>query len=168
MKHTRFAKVLVAMFAGVLMVAALGGCAQQDTAATQQQSENRQYMTQVNQTMEDLKTRLESFTDAVSRGDVVGMRTQADNAFKSIEDLNKIEAPEDMKKIQAEYVEGCNDLKDAMNAYIGLYSEIESATDDQPFDYGTYDERLKAIQDQYDKGIGKLQSGDNKASELPS
>ena len=59
-------------------------------------------------------------------------------------------------------------LKDAMNAYIGLYSEIESATDDQPFDYGTYDERLKAIQDQYDKGIGKLQSGDNKASELPS
>lgn len=55
-----------------------------------------------------------------------------------------------------------------MNAYIGLYSEIESATDDQPFDYGTYDERLKAIQDQYDKGIGKLQSGDNKASELPS
>ena len=31
MKHTRFAKVLVAMFAGVLMVAALGGCAQQDT-----------------------------------------------------------------------------------------------------------------------------------------
>ena len=168
MKHTRFAKVLVAMFAGVLMVAALGGCAQQDTAAAQQQSENRQYMTQVNQTMDDLKSRLESFTDAVSRGDVVGMRTQADNAFKSIEDLNKIEAPEDMKKIQAEYVEGCNDLKDAMNAYIGLYSEIESATDDQPFDYGTYDERLKAIQDQYDKGIGKLQSGDNKASELPS
>ena len=46
MKHTRFAKVLVAMFAGVLMVAALGGCAQQDTAAAQQQSENRQYMTQ--------------------------------------------------------------------------------------------------------------------------
>ena len=55
MKHTRFAKVLVAMFAGVLMVAALGGCAQQDTAAAQQQSENRQYMTQVNQTMDDLK-----------------------------------------------------------------------------------------------------------------
>ena len=52
MKHTRFAKVLVAMFAGVLMVAALGGCAQQDTAAAQQQSENRQYMTQVNQTMD--------------------------------------------------------------------------------------------------------------------
>lgn len=124
-------------------------------------------MTQVNQTMEDLAGKLDGFSDAVARGDLVTMRTQADNAFKSIEDLNKIQAPEDMKKIQAEYVEGCNDLKDAMNAYIGLYSEIESATDDQPFDYGTYDERLKAIQDQYDKGIGKLQSGDNKASERP-
>ena len=45
MKHTRFVKAVVAVCAGVLMVAALGGCAQQDTAATQQQSENRQYMT---------------------------------------------------------------------------------------------------------------------------
>ena len=54
MKHTRFVKAVVAVCAGVLMVAALGGCAQQDTAATQQQSENRQYMTQVNQTMDDL------------------------------------------------------------------------------------------------------------------
>lgn len=63
-------------------------------------------MTQVNQTMEDLAGKLDGFSDAVARGDLVTMRTQADNAFKSIEDLNKIEAPEDMKKIQAEYVEG--------------------------------------------------------------
>ena len=62
-------------------------------AAAQQQSENRQYMTQVNQTMDDLKSRLESFTDAVSRGDVVGMRTQADNAFKAIDDLNNLTSP---------------------------------------------------------------------------
>ena len=125
MKHTRFAKVLVAMFAGVLMVAALGGCAQQDTAAAQQQSENRQYMTQVNQTMDDLKSRLESFTD------------------------------------------GTADLKDALNSYIDLYTEIDSATEEQPFDYSTYDQRIQDIKSKYDEGIGKLQSGDNKASELP-
>ena len=116
MKHTRFAKVLVAMFAGVLMVAALGGCAQQDTAAAQQQSENRQYMTQVNQTMDDLKSRLESFTDAVSRGDVVGMRTQADNAFKAIDDLSNLNVPDALKDIQKEYVDGTADLKDALNS----------------------------------------------------
>ena len=50
-------------------------------------------MTQVNQTMDDLKSRLESFTDAVSRGDVVGMRTQADSAFKAIDDLNNLNVP---------------------------------------------------------------------------
>ncbi len=149
MKHTRFVKAVVAVCAGVLMVAALGGCAQQDTAATQQQSENRQYMTQVNQSMDDLKTRLESFTDAVSRGDVVGMRTQADNAFKAIDDLNNIDVP------------------DALNSYIELYTEIDSATEDQPFDYSTYDQRIQDIKKQYDEGIGKLQSGDNKATELP-
>ena len=153
MKHTRFAKVLVAMFAGVLMVAALGGCAQQDTAAAQQQSENRQYMTQVNQTMDDLKSRLESFTDAVSRGDVVGMRTQADNAFKAIDDLSNLNVPDA--------------LKDALNSYIDLYTEIDSATEEQPFDYSTYDQRIQDIKSKYDEGIGKLQSGDNKASELP-
>ncbi|WP_302397558.1 hypothetical protein [Eggerthella sinensis] len=167
MKHTRFVKAVVAVCAGVLMVAALGGCAQQDTAATQQQSENRQYMTQVNQSMDDLKTRLESFTDAVSRGDVVGMRTQADNAFKAIDDLNNIDVPDALKDIQAEYVGGSNDLKDALNSYIELYTEIDSATEDQPFDYSTYDQRIQDIKKQYDEGIGKLQSGDNKATELP-
>ena len=167
MKHTRFVKAVVAMCAGVLMVAALGGCAQQDTAATQQQSENRQYMTQVNQSMDDLKTRLESFTDAVSRGDVVGMRTQADNAFKAIDDLNNIDVPDALKDIQTEYVDGSNDLKDALNTYIELYTEIDSATEDQPFDYSTYDQRIQDIKKQYDEGIGKLQSGDNKATELP-
>lgn len=167
MKHTRFVKAVVAVCAGVLMVAALGGCAQQETAATQQQSENRQYMTQVNQSMDDLKTRLESFTDAVSRGDVVGMRTQADNAFKAIDDLNNIDVPDALKDIQAEYVDGSNDLKDALNSYIELYTEIDSATEDQPFDYSTYDQRIQDIKKQYDEGIGKLQSGDNKATELP-
>lgn len=165
MKHTRFAKVLVAMFAGVLMVAALGGCAQQDTAATQQQSENRQYMTQVNQTMEDLQSRLDGFTDAVSRGDLVGMRTQADNAYKALDELGKLNVPDDLKDIQQEYVDGTNKLKDALNAYIELYTEIDSATEAQPFDYSTYDQRIADIKSQYDEGIGKLQSGDNKASE---
>lgn len=167
MKHTRFAKMFVALCAGVLMVAALGGCAQQDNAAAQQQSENRQYMTQVNQKMDDLKTRLASFTDAVSRGDVVGMRTQADNAFKAIDDLNGITVPDALKDVQKEYVDGTSSLKDALNSYVELYTEIDSATEAQPFDYSTYDQRIQDIKTKYDEGIGKLQSGDNKASELP-
>lgn len=165
MKHTRFAKALVALCAGVLLVAGLAGCAQQDSAATQQQNENREYMTKVNQVMDDLQGKLTSFTDAVSRGDVVGMRTQADNAFKSVDDLNKLEAPEDLKDIQQDYVEGTGKLKDALNSYIDLYTEIDSATEDQPFDWTTYDQRIGDIQKQYDEGIAKLKDGDTKAAE---
>ena len=168
MKKSKFIRVVGVACAAVMAVVLLGGCAGQNNQATEQQKANRQYMTQVNQTMEDLAGKLDGFSDAVARGDLVTMRTQADNAFKAIDDLNNLNVPDALKDIQKEYVDGTADLKDALNSYIDLSTEIESATDDQPFDYGTYDERLKAIQDQYDKGIGKLQSGDNKASELPS
>lgn len=157
--------MVAALCAGALMVAALAGCAQQNSAASEQQAANRQFMTQVNQTMDDLQSKLDSFVDAVSRGDVVGMRTQADNAFKSIDDLSAIEAPENLNDVKQEYVDGANELKDALSAYVDLYTEIDSATDAQPFDWSTYDQRISDIKQKYDDGIGKLQSGDNKASE---
>lgn len=165
MKRSVFVKLVVVACAGVMLMAALAGCMGQDNAAAKQQADNRQYMTQVNQKMEDLKTKLTSFTDAVSRGDVVGMRTQADNAYKALDELGKIEAPDDLKEIQQEYVDGTNKLKDALNSYIELYTEIESATEAQPFDWNSYNQRIEDIKKTYDEGIGKLQSGDNKATE---
>lgn len=165
MKRNTLVRIVGVACAAVMMVAVLAGCAQQDNAAAQQQTDNRKYMTQVNQTMEDLKSRLDSFTDAVSRGDVVGMRTQADNAYKALDELGKLEPPEDLKDIQQEYVDGTNKLKDALNAYVELYTEIDSATDAHPFDWSTYDQRIAASKATYDEGIGKLQSGDNKATE---
>ena len=165
MKRSMLIKAVGVMCAAFVAGAALAGCASQESAATKQQSENRQYMTQVNQTMEDLQSRLDGFTDAVSRGDLVGMRTQADNAYKALDELGKLNVPDDLKDIQQEYVDGTTKLKDALNAYIELYTEIDSATEAQPFDYSTYDQRIADIKSQYDEGIGKLQSGDNKASE---
>ncbi len=161
-------RALCAACVFALSLVVLGGCTaamqNSSTQANDQQTANRQYMTQVNQKMESLSSRLDGFSDAVSRGDLVTMRTQADNAFKVIDDLSDIDVPSDLKDIQQEYVDGCNDLKAALNAYIDLYSDIENATESQPFDYATYDERLKAIQDQYDAGIDKLKSGDEKAA----
>lgn len=165
MKRSTLMKLVGALCASVMVITALAGCTSRDTTDTQQQTENRQYMMQVNQVMEDLRSRLEGFTDAVSRGDVVGMRTQADNAYKAIDDLDNLSAPDDLKDIQREYVDGTNELKDALSSYIDLYTEIDSATDAQPFDWSAYDQRIADIQQTYDEGIGKLQSGDNKASE---
>lgn len=164
MKRKNLAKILAVACAGVLMIAALAGCAQQGSRGDQDQLDRRQYMSQVNQAMDDLQTKLDSFSDAVSRDDVVGMRTQADNAFKALDDLNGLEVPDALKDIQQEYVDGTNSLKDALNGYIDLYTEIESATDEHPFDWSSYDQRIAEIQAQYDAGVDKLKKGDEAAA----
>lgn len=43
---------------------------------------------------------------------------------------------------------------------------MASATDEHPFDYATYDQRVKDIQNTYDEGIDKLKAGDARAAEL--
>ena len=159
MAHT-MVKLTATVCAAALSVAVLGGCMpqQQTSAASQAQSDNRAYMTQVNQTMETLQTRLNGFSDAVSRGDVVTMRTQADNAFKALDELDSQEAPDAL---------GSEQLENALNAYIELYTEIDSATDTQPFDWSTYDQRIADIQAAYNSGLEKLQEGDKTAADLP-
>lgn len=167
MSKTKLAKVSIVLCTMALSVAMLAGCTQQQTSAEQQtQSDNRAYMSQVNQSMEELQTRLTSFTDAVSRKDVVTMRTQADNAFKVLDSLSDQEAPEALKDVKEKYVSGCASLKSALNDYITLYTEIESATDEKPFDWSTYDQRLSDIKTVYDQGISDLQSADDTVSSL--
>ncbi len=167
MNRNMVGKLAALACAGVLGAAALGGCTQQQSSQVAQEvSDNRAYMAQVNQTMDDLKTRMDSFTDAVSRKDVVSMRTQADNAFKVLDSLRAQDAPEALKSIKADYVEGCDSLQDALNAYIALYTEIDAATEAQPFDWTTYDQRLSAIKATYDQGIAKLEEGDKTAADM--
>lgn len=167
MSKTKLVKVSIVLCTMALSVAMLAGCTQQQTSAEQQtQSDNRAYMSQVNQSMEELQTRLTSFTDAVSRKDVVTMRTQADNAFKVLDSLSDQEAPEALKDVKEKYVSGCVSLKSALNDYITLYTEIESATDEKPFDWSTYDQRLSDIKTVYDQGISDLQSADDTVSSL--
>lgn len=165
MTRSSFIRTIITVCASALLVAALSGCMQQTAnQANDQQSENREYMTQVNQKMDDLDSRLSDFTDAVSRGDVVTMRTQADNAFKVLDELSSLEAPEPLKDVATGYVDGANSLKDALNSYIQLYTDIDSATAAQPFDWSTYDSRLQEIQGAYNAGIDKLKAADEAAA----
>lgn len=166
MNRTIFARVAALACAAALACGLLAGCMSPNTGATDQQQANRTYMTQVNQTMEDLQERLGAFDEAVTTGNAVNMRTQADKAFATIDALSAIETPDAMKDLQASYVDGCTALKDALDAYVGLYTEIDSATEEHPFDYSTYDERVKAVQDKYDEGIEKLKAADEEALKL--
>lgn len=166
MKRATIVRVLTLALSAALAAVALAACMPQANTANEEQKANRQYMAQVNQTMDDLSDKLEGFTDAVVRGDVVTMRTQADNALKVLDELEALEAPEVLADVKAGYVEGCASLREALRAYVDLYTEIDSASDAQPFDFSNYGTRLKEIQKAYDEGIAKLQETDAKAAEL--
>ena len=166
MKRATIIRVLTLALSAALAAVALAACMPQANTANEEQKANRQYMAQVNQTMDDLSDKLEGFTDAVVRGDVVTMRTQADNALKVLDELEALEAPEVLADVKAGYVEGCASLREALKAYVDLYTEIDSASDAQPFDFSNYGTRLKEIQKAYDEGIAKLQETDAKAAEL--
>lgn len=157
------AGILALLVAAALGLGMLAGCSS-NSAVTQQQSDNRNYMSQVNQVMDDLESALANFTDAVSRDDVVGMQTQAENALATLDDLSGIEAPEDLADVKSGYEEGAGKLRDALNDYVALYTEISSSTDAQPFDWSTYDARLAEIQQGYDEGIAKLKETDELAA----
>ncbi len=165
MKRNKFTGILVSMFVGVMLVFSLVGCAQQGEVATDEETLARQYMSNVNQTMVDLSTKLDDFNEAVEDGDVVKMRTQADSALKELDTLSSLEAPEGLEEVKDGYVNGCNLLEDALNDYIDLYTDISTATDDYPFDYSTYDKRLSEIQKLYDDGVAELEAADQKALE---
>lgn len=162
---TTKAKAVGAIVAATLAFGALAGCTGQ-TAGSEQQDVNRQYLSQVNQVMDDLETSLASFTDAVSRNDVVGMQTQAENALSKLDSLDSIEAPEELSEVQQSYQDGTAQLREALSSYVALYTEISSATDAQPFDWSTYDARLAEIQEKYDAGIDALEAGDKAAAEV--
>lgn len=153
------------MLAGSLAGAALCGCMAPATSAlTEEQSSNRQFMAQVNQTMVDFQERLDGFNDAVSAGDLVGMRTQADSAFRVLDSLEKLEAPEALSDVKQGYVEGCAAMRTALSDYIDLYGEMEGATEADPFDWGTYDDRLAEVKQSYEEGLAKLQEADEAAA----
>ena len=147
-----------ALAAGV-MVGCAGGAG---VAANEEQQANRAYMSQVNQTMEELDSNLDGFVDAVSRGDVVNMRSQAENAYKTLDKLDGIEFPDSMADIQTSYLEGTEKLRQALDGYITLYTDASGSS----FDWSTYDDRIAEIQKLYDDGVKALETADQTAANM--
>lgn len=155
--------LLVGLCFSVLLMA---GCMSSGLETQDEGAKNREYMSQVNQIMDDINAELTDFTEAVSSSDLVGMKTQSEDAFKAIEELKKLEAPEALKSVHDEYVSGCEDLEQALSGYIEIYAEMETATEEQPYDYSGYSEQLKKIEKKYEGGIEHLKEADKTAAEL--
>ena len=102
--------------------------------------------------------------DLGTRGDEITMRTQADDAFKVLDNLESLEAPEVLQDVKQGYVDGSKQLKDALNAYIALYTDL--AANPSAVSTDAYKERLASIQDTYDQAVEKLKSTDEAATQL--
>jgi len=137
-----------------------------DNSEEDQQTASRQYMSQINQILDDLNAELGSFGEAVAQDDVVTMRKLSENARTSIEAMEKLTPPEDLQSTHEGYIKGCQKLQEALSDYISLYTEVEKATEEKPFDFDSYDDRIKTIQDKYNEGIKTLEETDAEVSEL--
>ena len=158
---TNISKTLSALVCAVALVAAcaFSGCAPGGTTASAaSEKANRAYMSQVNETMVELDQSLDQFVDAVSRGDIVNMRAQADNAYKVLDKLAAIEAPDSLKGVRDDYVNGTAKLRTALDKYIALYAEM--ANGDSSGSGADYEKRIAEIQSLYDEGVALLKSGD--------
>lgn len=149
---------------------ALTGCsqqlAQQSSAEEESGPTSRSFMADMNEAADDLSEKMQAFTDAVAREDLVSMKVQADAAFAVIDQMGQIEAPDEVSDLKQRYVDGCTQLKEALSGYIDLYSEIDAATTRNPFDYDGYADRLAQIQSQYDAGVQALEDADKAATEM--
>ena len=143
-----------------LATGVLAGCMGNAGAANPEQQANRAYMSQVNGVMDELGANLDSFVDSVSRGDVVNMRTQADNAYKTLDELNSLKVPDNLSDIQQKYLDGTSKLRKALDEYIELYTEISAGS----FDQSKYASRIADIQALYDEGVAALKQGDEAAA----
>ena len=158
-------KQLIAKIAACACVLVLGagilaGCAAPSTQADEAQQKNRNYMSQVNGVMSELGDKLDSFVEAVSRGDVVNMRTQADDACKVLDNLSSLEVPDGLGDVQQKYTDGSAKLREALDGYITLYTELKADT----FDQSTYSDRLSKVQSLYDEGVDLLKQADEAAA----
>ena len=164
MDFSKLSRYACIALAGAVLAMALSGCTPTQSTATEEQTANRQYMAAVNQGMDELAVKLESFNDAVSRADVVAMRTQLEKAFKEIDDLDALEAPEALADVKTGYLEGCAMLEGALGEFVSLYTQLESG--ELAADSEEYASALAAIQESYDAGIAKLEETDKLALEL--
>lgn len=162
MKRSFIAILTVAALASLLAAGLLAGCMGSAPAVNTEQQANRAYMSQVNEVMDEVTVQLDQFVEAVSSGDVVAMRTQADSASRSLSKMAALEAPEALKGIQQSYIDGTGKLQEALDQYVALYAETESGS----FDSSTFNDRLSEIQERYNEGVAALQKGDEDAAAL--
>lgn len=147
----------------MLSAALLVGCSG-NNAAQENLAKNRQYMSSVNQIMDEFDSSMESFAASVKDGEVLALNAQLAAMNKAVDSLNALDVPSDMESIQDSYVKGTESLQKAMNLYVELYQDVK-LPEHGTFDYATYNDRLAEVQQLYTDGKTQLEEADKKATE---
>lgn len=142
----------------------LSGCASNTPDPNDPQTQNRQYMANVNQIMEEIDAQMTEFSTIVKEGEVVSLSTQLANINNSVDKLKALSVPDAMKDIQSDYLKGAEELQTAFAAYVDLYEDVK-APESGTFDFATYGDRLNDVRTHYEAGIEALKSADQKASD---
>ena len=169
MKKNTITRVGILVVITIVMAAVLSSCIPQigETEEEKAQKAHREYMSQVNRLLDSLTLELDAFGDAVAEENAAKMNSHTDKVKAIIVELRAIKAPEGLAVVHNEYVTGCDELREALEAYVTLYTALNSATEEEPFDYATFNEELQKVKKKYDSGIKHLETGDAKALEMP-
>lgn len=157
---------MVAFAAAIVLACALmlSGCASNAQQANDPQTLNRQYMSNVNQIMDEIDAQMTEFSTIVKEGEVVSLSTQLAAINNSVDKLKALSVPDEMKDIQSDYLKGTEELQTAFAAYVDLYEDVK-APENGTFDFATYGDRLNDVKSHYEAGIQALESADQKAAD---
>ncbi|MGN0302091.1 MAG: hypothetical protein ACI4BI_04355 [Anaerotardibacter sp.] len=152
-------RIILACVLCITCLCLLVGCGSSNAAQNDEQSKNRQYMTQVNSIMDTIKSDLDGFSETLKSGEVVSLDSQLTDVSKQVETLKALEAPEALKSVHDSYVLGAEELQAALKEYVDLYQKVK-------LEGGSLDAAsLASIQEHYDAGITALKDADTKATE---
>lgn len=124
------------------------------------------YMVSMAKSSTQLSERLSDFAAAVAENDVSAVQAKADAAYEVIDQMDGLEAPDELKEVKDKYNEATKSLKDALKDYTALYLEIQNAPEGAPRDDAAYAQRIEAVQKEYDQGLNHLEEADEMASKL--
>jgi hypothetical protein len=155
-------RIILAVTACIACLALLTGCMAPN--AETDQDKNRKYMAAVNETMATMEDGLAEFDEAVKSGEVVTLSNDLSVVDEAVADLKAMEVPEAMKGAHESYVKGAEEMQTALKLYVQLYEDVKAPAEGD-FDYGTYSDRLKEVQDHYDTAVSELEKADKLVSE---
>ncbi len=156
----RMGKVIIVASLGLALMLAQGCSMAAQSGQETPAQKHRSFMSQVNSYMDEFSKNMESFSEAVAKNDIVAIKMASEKAFKIFDEVNSIDAPDDLSDVKQKYCDGIKKVEEALSDYIKLFSDSSAPG----FENATYNERIDAIQKKYNEGADLLKQGDETAA----